>query len=249
VRLARNIVALPDSALRRDFVIERCEVEPVHELARALDALALDAEQGNEIAKEALVAIVDAMHDPRAQDAIQRLREEATGEGLVTLERLLRRPIHPSHAPGPRSQRPPDYGYGRPLTLGERKSLAKKTDRHLLERLLGDPHPDVIRFVLRNPRLTEDDVVRFVARTPGRPELITEVARSPKWAHRPRVRLAIVLNPLSPMELTIPMAGLLLRHELKLVVEATNVSPAVRAACLEHLARKYPHDSDDAGVH
>jgi hypothetical protein len=192
---------------------------------------------------------VDAFADPRSHDAVQRLREEAAGRGLVTLERLLRRPVHPSVAPGPRSQRPPDYGYGRPLTLGERKSLAKKTDRTLLERLLGDPHPDVIRFVLRNPRLTEDDVVRFVARTPGRPDLITEVARTPKWAHRPRVRLAIVLNPLSPTELTIPLAGLLLRPELKLVIESTNVPAPVRAACAEHLARKYPHDTDDVAVH
>ena len=248
MKLARAIVALGDTALRRDFVVERFENEDPSMLGSSLDELALDAEQGDEIAKEALVAVVDAFADPRAQDAVQRLREEAAGQGLVTLERLLRRPVHPSLAPGPRSQRPPDYGYGRPLTLGERKSLAKKTDRTLLERLLGDPHPDVIRFVLRNPRLTEDDVVRFVARTPGRPDLITEVARTPKWAHRPRVRLAIVLNPLSPAELTIPLAGLLLKHELKLVVESTNVPAPVRAACIEHLARKYPHVNDEGSA-
>jgi len=226
--------------LRRDFVIERLEVDAPAELGKALDDLARDAENGDENAKAALVAVVDAMNDPRARDSLQRLREEAEGAELVTLARLLRRPVHPSVPPGSRSPRAPDYGYGRPLTLGERKSLAKKTDRHLLEKLLGDPHPDVIRFVLRNPRLTEDDVVRFVARTPGRPELITEVARSPKWVHRPRVRLAIVLNPISPTELTTPMTALLLRHELKLVVESTTVAPEVRAACLEHLARKHP---------
>jgi hypothetical protein len=249
MKLARAIVALGDPALRRDFVVERCSNDAPSVLGPTLDALAVDAEQGDVIAKEALVAIVDALADPRAEDALQLLREEAAGQGLVTLERLLRRPVHPSLAPGPRSQRPPDYGYGRPLTLGERKSLAKKTDRTLLERLLGDPHPDVIRFVLRNPRLTEDDVVRFVARTPGRPELIIEVARTPKWAHRPRVRLTIVLNPLSPPELTIPLAGLLLKHELKLVTEATNVPPVVRAACAEHLARKYPHEEEDRALH
>jgi len=247
MKLARAIVAIGDAALRRHFVVERCSEDP-STIGPALDELARDAEQGDEIAKEALVAVASALADPRVEDALQRLREEAAGQGLVTLERLLRRPHHPSVAPGPRSQRPPDYGYGRPLTLGERKSLAKKTDRNLLERLLGDPHPDVIRFVLRNPRLTEDDVVRFVARTPGRPDLITEVARSPKWAHRPRVRLAIVLNPLSPTELTIPLCGLLLRHELKLVIELTNVPVAVRAACTEHLARKYPHGLDEGSA-
>jgi len=242
--LSRAIVALADPALRRDFVIDRTAVEDPADFGAQLDALCVDAEQGDEIAKEALVAIVDAMNDPRAEKAAQRLREEAAGSGLVALDRLLRRPSR-SLAPGPRSQRAPDYGFGRPLTLGERKSLAKKTDRNLLERLLGDPHPDVIRGVLRNPRLTEDDVVRFVARVPGRPELLTEVARSQRWAHRPRVRLALVLNPLSPIELTTPLANLLLRHELKLVIESTNVPMGLRAICLEHSKRKYPHDRDD----
>jgi len=244
-RFARAIVALADPVLRRDFVVDRCLVTAPDALGRTLDAMALAAEQGDETAKEALVAVVDAMNDPRASGAFQRLREEAAGAGLVTLDRFLRRPAHASHAPGRPSQRPPDYGFGRPLTLGERKSLAKRPDRNLLERLLGDPHPDVIHGVLRNPRLTEDDVVRFVARATQRPEHLAEVARSPKWAHRPRVRLALVLSPLTPTELSIPLAGLLLRHELRLVVESTSVALAVRAACLEHLRRKYPHEGDD----
>jgi len=246
--LARAIVALADPLLRRDFVVDRCITAAPDELGLALDGVALAAEQGDETAKEALVAVVDAMNDPRAAEAFQRLREEAAGAGLVTLDRFLRRPAHPSRAPGQSSQKPPDYGFGRPLTLGERKSLAKKPDRDLLARLLGDPHPDVIRGVLRNPRLTEDDVVRFVARAVQRPEHLAAVARSPKWAHRPRVRLSLVLSPLTPADLAIPLAGLLLRHELRLVVESTAVPLAVRAACLEHLRRKYPHEGEDLPI-
>src|ERR1700722_10918407 len=173
MRLARAIVALGDPVLRRDFVVDRISTGDAHALAAPMAEFCVAAEQGDEIAKEALIAIVDALNDPRAETHVQRLREEAAGSGLVALDRILRRPSR-SLMPGPRSQRAPDYGYGRPLTLGERKSLAKKTDRNLLERLLGDPHPDVIRGVLRNPRLTEDDVVRFVARVPGRPELLSE---------------------------------------------------------------------------
>ncbi len=242
MRLARVITSLGDPVLRRELVIEKISIEDTAAIAVALDELGVAAEQGDVHAKEALIAVVDAFADLRAEAAVQRLREEAAGAGLVTLDRLLRRPVH-SIPTGPRSQRPPDYGYGRPLTLGERKSLARRPDRNVLERLLGDPHPDVIRGVLRNARLTEDDVVRFVARVPGRPELLSEVARSPAWAHRPRVRLSLVLNPLTPTDLTMPLAGLLLRHELKLVIESTNVPAALRAASVEHLRRKYPHDN------
>jgi len=248
-KLQRAIVSLGDGTLRRDYAVDYFLREVPGRLACALDELALRAEQGDEAAKEALVAVVDALNDSRTLDVVQRLREEIAGAGLVALDRLLRRPLRPwSPSIAPRSQRPPDYGYGRPLTLGERKSLARRPDRNLLERLLADPHPDVIRGVLANPRLTEDDVVRFVARTPSHPELLAEVARTPRWAHRPRVRLSLILNPFSPLDLALPLAALLLRHELRLVVECTTVLPALRAACLEHLRRKYPHETDDPAL-
>jgi hypothetical protein len=249
--LAQTIVSLPDPSLRRAFVVERFVVDDPSSTAVAVDALMLDAEQGDEAAKEALIAVVDAVQ-VLGSDAtsVQRLREEAAGHGLVALDRLLRipaaattaSPSRPSAAmQGIRNES------GRPLTLGERKSLAKRPDRNLLERLLADPHPDVIRGVLKNPRLTEDDVVRFVARVPSRPELLGQVARSPEWVHRPRVRLALVLNPFTSPAHSVPLTGLLLRHELRLVVESTTTPLVVRAACMEHLARKYPrgvsHDS------
>jgi len=47
--------------------------------------------------------------------------------------------------------------------------------------------------------------LRFVARVPSRPDLLMEVAQSPKWVHRPRVRLALVLNPHSAEAFTIPL--------------------------------------------
>jgi hypothetical protein len=242
--LARGIVALADPALRRAFVAERFVVDDTAALARALDELVRDAEQGEEAAKAALVAVVDAIQIV-TEPPLQRLREEAAGQSLVALDRLLRVP-----ASGTPSVRPaaPQVNLrtndGRPLTLGERKALAKRPDRNLLERLLADPHPDVIRGVLRNPRLTEDDVVRFVARVPARAELLAEVAKTPQWVHRPRVRLALVLNPFTSTMHSIPLAGLLLRHELRLAVESTTIPLAVRAACMEHLRRKYPREDD-----
>ena len=66
--------------------------------------------------------------------------------------------------------------------------------------------------------------------------------------HRPRIRMALVLNPDTPLEIAAPLLGLLMRHELRLVASATPVAPAVRALCLEHLERRPPvafDDSDD----
>jgi hypothetical protein len=108
-----------------------------------------------------------------------------------------------------------DWGVGRPLTLGERKTLARKPDRKILERAMGDGHPDVISEVLRNPRLTEADVARLCASNKVRPDVLARVLSNPRWGARARVRRAIALNPRTPPELTYVMLALLDRADLQ----------------------------------
>jgi hypothetical protein len=241
-RVTRSLVG---PVPRADYLRSAMHEADVTELAHALDALAARAEQAEEPAREVLLSVVDALNAPTSSDLVQRLREEAAGASLLSLERLVRHPLgrlQPAEVKVglPREEKQPDYGRGRPLTLGERKSLARRPDRAMMDRLFSDPHPDVIRGLLRNPKVTEDDVVRLVSRRPGRADVLTEVARSPKWVHRARVRLTLLLNPSTPIEIAAPITGLLVRQELKLVAEATHVADGVRALCLEHLERRPP---------
>src|SRR6185369_12710638 len=108
-------------------------------------------------------------------------------------------------------------------------------------------HPDVIRQLLANPKLVEEDVLSLAARRPCRADVLVQIARTPRWTHRPRIRMALVLNPDAPLEITVPLAGLLLRQELRLVATSTTVAPSLRALCLEHLERRPPSPIDDAG--
>jgi hypothetical protein len=179
---------------------------------------------------------------------VEELRSEAASVPYLALERLvrLRESNLPRRSQPPTEEEPvPDYGRGRPLTLGERKSLARKPDRMMTERLLRDPHPDVIRQLLTNPKLVEDDVLSLASRRPCRPDVLTEIARVPRWSHRPRVRLALVLNPDTPHDVVAPLLGLLLRHELRLVITSPTVAASLRALCLEHLERRPPGEFPD----
>jgi hypothetical protein len=95
--------------------------------------------------------------------------------------------------------------------------------------------------------MTEDDVVRLAARRPGRGDLLAEIAREPRWVHRPRVRMALVMNPATPPEIATRIAGLLLRPELELVYRSPGVPAVVRALCIEHIERRPPFASPRAG--
>lgn len=248
--LVRALLALADASLRVSWATDLFRSLELGKLAELLDDVAMRGEQGDARAKEALVSIVDALSVSELSATTQRLREEAAGNALLALDRLTRQPLHPprpSSVP-PRQARVPDYGFGRPLTLGERKSLARKHDRTLLARLLADPHPDVIRGLLNNPKLTEDDLVRLIARRPSRPDILMEIARALRWVHRSRVRLALLLNPDTPVDVSVPLASLLMRHELRLVAESTQLSPVLRAACREHMMRKPPRRGEGSST-
>lgn len=243
--LVRATRAIADAGLRATYVRSILLELPIEELAAALDVICARAEQAEAAARETLVALVDALCDPACAEIVQLLREEAVGVPYLALERIVRPRLStepPRDVPDPEDEAVPDYGRGRPLTLGERKSLARRPTREMMDRLLGDPHPDVIRQLLGNPKITEDDVLRVAARRPSRPDILTEIARNTRWSHRPRVRVALVLNPDTPFELAAPILGLLMSHELKLVVTSPTVASPVRALCLEHLERRPPGD-------
>jgi hypothetical protein len=237
--LVRTTLSLAGDILRVSYVVNVARTWDVESFARALDVVCERAARAEAPSREALLAIVDALNAEGMDGIVQRLREQAAGDSLLALERLVRSRETTVASCTPRGQ--PAVDPRDPAApLGRRKYLARRPDRETMQRLLGDPHPEVIRSVLRNSRLTEDDVVRLAAKRPGRGDVLAEIARSTKWSHRPRVRIALVANPAMPPELAARIAGLLLRPELDLVAHLPGVPASVRAVCLEHLQRRPP---------
>ena len=120
---------------------------------------------------------------------------------------------------------------GKPLSLGERKALARRVDRTMIARIIRDPEPVVVRILLGNPGLTEDDVVRLCARRPISGEVLREVFRATKWILRPRVRLTLVKNPYSPLDLALAIAPLLPIHEAREVARSPELDLVLRELC------------------
>ena len=245
-RLKRLLLSLADTGLRVGWLSDQLERWPLPRAARLLDELCDENERSDPEAREALLAVALYLVSRGPSPVVDRLRAEAEARRLLGLSRLLRRAPAPVMVDRPASELPvPDYGAGRELTLGERRSLARKPSRRSFDKLLSDPHPLVIRLLLQNPKLTEDDVVRLVSRRPARAEAMAEIAQAVRWLSRSRVRLAIVLNPGSPPEMAIPLLPVCKRTELKEVVRATETSMVLRATALELLERRPPIKEPD----
>jgi hypothetical protein len=192
-------------------------------------------------ALEMLETLTHAVADPALPyRARQALYEAALGRNLPAIARLFlvaspkgELPPTLSKQLGPeRPLRPTD----RPLTLGERKALARTHRRDQLELLVRDPHPQVVAILLGNPHVTEQDVVKMAAARPAVPESLGMIAGHPRWSVRHAIKRALVLNPATPLADAIRIATTLRAPELIELAADASLAEPLRVHAREILA-------------
>lgn len=238
-RFIRNLLGLTDLALRIDWLNAQVQAEPLDQLARLLDVVVRNSEVADPKAREVLVTIALWTAGTARPADLERLRQAALEQRLLSLQRVIRRVPSTSLAPDLEAARIPDYGAGRELTLGERRSLARRSGRQRFDTLIKDPHPMVIRELLSNPKTTEDDVVRLAADRPARHSTILAIAAT-RWLARRRVRMTVLLNPGSPGSVALPLVGLCTVSELRELMRGADIPVILRITASELAERRPP---------
>jgi hypothetical protein len=124
---------------------------------------------------------------------------------------------------------------GKPLTLGERTTLARTRRRDLILLDVRDPHPDVIAILLGNPHVVEADIVQIAARRPAVPETLLKIAEHARWSVRHGVKRALVWNPSTPLDVAIRLATTLRPAELREIANDETLPPPLRGHVAELL--------------
>lgn len=238
-RFKRAVLALPDVRLRIDWLDQHVQHHPPETVAALLDVVIGESEISEPKAREVLLTIALWVAGTARDTDLEALRRAALAERLLSLQRVIRRVPTPSQPPETGEPRIPDYGTGRELTLGERRNLARRSDRQRFDTLLRDPHPMVVSELLANPKTTEDDVVRLAAFRPARATTIAALART-RWLTRRRVRMTVLLNPGSPPRVSVPLIGLCTRTELLELARAADVPVILRITAGELAERRPP---------
>jgi len=241
-RWIATIPGLADHALRVEYA--RSELYALEDqiLTESLEQVCRRAERTDPPAREVMMAWVPVVVDAQHVERIATVRALGHELGLEGLGRLLACSTPSGHLPPARAmgedqaKQQASHGTlshrdGRPLTLGERRALARSPSRAVLVKLLRDPHPMVVRLLLANPRLTEQDVVRMAARRPISAPVVCEIAKT--WIRQAGIRRAIVLNPGTPPAVSVPLLALMSRPELRQVAQAMDVGPIVRSLAHE----------------
>jgi len=242
VEAIRRLEGIREPTLRHKLLArELASGDPedwIEVLARLL-ARAVTADNATAIA--AIEALTYAVADPAlTYESRQALYEAARRRRHGPLARLFldASPATATAGAVARQMSPerPLRPQGRPLTLGERKSLARTHRRDLITLLVRDPHPDVVAVLLGNPHLTEDDVVRMAAVRPALPAALVLIAAHLRWSTRHPVRRALVLNPGTPLHVAVRLATTLRPGDLTAVAADPTMPLPLREHAAELLA-------------
>ncbi len=209
---------------------------PAEAAAWLLDSLATAGRAGGPPFDVALMAAVDAVEQDRLPYDVRRgIFCAARRVGLQAAAELLL--TTPANRGDRRAAAPRPLVPGtRPLTLGERKALARSWRQDVIERLLVDPHVDVVRRLLANPHVTEDAVLRIATNRRSTPEVLEAVLAARRFSSRPRVRLALVRNPNLPVATAVRLLGLLRRTDLVELARDPSLPAPVAEAVRRRLA-------------
>jgi hypothetical protein len=226
--------------MRRELVLEALEARSVEDRF-ALVHTALHRPAGEarslELLRETVLTVLaqGGATRPLACELLEDLYAAAAEHGDDLLRRLLRTPTPEPSMANPAEALPRELGE---LPLGVRRSLAKGTEKPVLERLLLDPDLMVIRHLLDNPRITEDDVIRIASRRPIPGSTLNEVAKNRRWASRRKVRIALTRNPHCPTDVALRALGSLPLRDLRELRDDATLSSEVRRHADEELARR-----------
>lgn len=120
------------------------------------------------------------------------------------------------------------------LTVGERVSSARRCNGTLAKALMFDPELSVFEALLTNSRLREEDLVALASSPRATPEQLRLLSDDRKWSYRYAIRMALVLNPLTPRAAAASQLRHLRRTDLRAIHSNPSTSTYLRR-CIERL--------------
>jgi len=113
------------------------------------------------------------------------------------------------------------------MAIGEKLKLALKGNRDARMILIRDSNQLIQRFVLLNPRITDDEILMIARNRNVEGEVLRKIGDHKYWPRNYQVKLSLVSNPKTPVSTAIHFVNTLAERDLRFLAKSKNVSAAV----------------------
>jgi len=124
------------------------------------------------------------------------------------------------------------------MTVKEKVELAQKGNKEERRILIGDANKIVSMAVLNCESLSQAEIEAFCSMRHLGTEIFHEVATTREWIKKPRIQLALVLNPAVPLSITLPLVKFLGMRDLRNIGRDRNLPEGIRLAARKILLEK-----------
>jgi hypothetical protein len=126
----------------------------------------------------------------------------------------------------------------RAMAVGERIKLALLGNKEARAVLLRDSNRIIPRFVLQNPRITEEEIVAITNSRTVDEELLRIIAEHRAWTKNYQVRLGLVSNPRTPIGIAMRLLSTVEGRDLRRLAKSKNIPAAVAAQARRMVASR-----------
>lgn len=123
----------------------------------------------------------------------------------------------------------------RALSYAEKIILATRTDRSERAVLIQENDPQILYYLLKNPRITTEEVLRIARMTSISAMVADQIAKTMQWSSNQEIRSALVNNPRTAPSLALKLLGTLSEPEIRQIAKSTAVSQALKQAAVRIL--------------
>lgn len=124
------------------------------------------------------------------------------------------------------------------MSTADKFRLAIFANREVRNLLIHDPKRMISLAVLKNQRVNEKEILAYAQRKDLSEDVVTAIAKDPKWKKSYPMKLALVTNPKTPLSLSINLLPHLQDRDLKSLSRDKDVAPALKQKAQEFLRQR-----------
>jgi hypothetical protein len=114
------------------------------------------------------------------------------------------------------------------MNIGQKIKTAMKGDKEARTVLIKDTNRDVYMAVLKNPGLKENEIEMLTKNTGTNAEILRAIANNREWVANRNILNGLVMNPKTPVNLSIRFLSRLGRKDIELIAKSRSLPVALR---------------------